>query len=186
MTDDAKKFIMSNKIISFLEEKFQNDVLAFENSKGQIVVHATETSDLKKASKYLHDNFHKQFVKVNDVHKFNYIETFLKQEIDGLADVSDCTSIFKRNTSCGHEYVVLGFGNKSGFNDLTEKLKLIIKGILSIKITLKMSKLSEYADVVCKGIEKKWNVLLDVDNSGKSCLKINRLIMFSYFFHLNH
>ena len=175
MTDD-EKFIMCSKIISFLEKQFQNDAVAFENERGQIVVHATETRNIEEASNYLQDNFHKTFVKVNDVQK-HYSETYLKQEIKGLADINDCTSIIPKNMTNGHAYIVLGFGNKCGFDNLTEKLKRIIDGILSAEVTLKGSNISEYADVVCKGIEKKWNVLLDFHNLGKSCLKINSLVI---------
>ena len=160
--EETKRKEMCNKIISNLEEKFHNDPIAFENHNGRIIIYSTEAKKIEEAKNYLQSNFHQEFIPVDDAIKFRYMVTNLKMEIDKLADANDSVSIFPSNTVPG--YVVLAYGNKKDFDDFKIKLRKTIECINRAEVKLEVQSISENAEIMLEGIEKKWNVIVDVSN----------------------
>lgn len=166
MTDESKRKQMCNKIISKLEERFHNDPIAFENHNGQIIIYSTDAEKLKEAKNYLQNNIHREFIPINDATKFRYMETNFKMEFDKLADGNDFVSIFPRKTVPG--YVVLVYGNKKDFDDLKIKLMKTIESIYRAEVELGIPKISDNEEIMLAGIEKKWNVMVDVSKPGSA------------------
>ena len=166
MTDEFETSLMGIKIISYLENKFQNDPLDFELKKDHITIYSVEVEKFEELKRYLKDNFYQEFIPVNDAQKFKYIESNLSKDINIL--VNDCIRIVARSTSSRCGYSMLGFGSKSGFEESKNELKRIINCVESTEITLNVPNISENLELIMAGIERKWNAVVKVLNFGST------------------
>lgn len=166
MTDDVETSLMHIMIISHLENKFQKDPLDFEVKEDLITIYSIESEKIEEFKNYLKDNLYQEFVPVNDVQKFKYIESNLKKNINILGNANDCIRIVARSTSHGNGYNVLGFGKRSNFEEIRNELTRIINCIESTEITLNVPNISENLELIMAGIEQKWNAVVRVLNYG--------------------
>lgn len=163
MFDDNQKSLICNQIISFLNERFECHPVAIENNKGRIIVYSNETEILEEVKNYLKANLYQDFVSVKDAQIFKFIESNLKKEIDELTEADDFINIFPKKTALGCGFIVMGYGYKKEFDQVKNELKNIIEHIDREEVKLNISSISVRTEIIIGGIEKKWNVMIDME-----------------------